>query len=83
MESQLAFRKSDTKFGVIYIVYNTILLGLSYLLFPETHGLSLEEIDYVFETPGVRPVKMSLDIQKAKREKTRLDAAEQSHVSEL
>jgi hypothetical protein len=47
------------------------------------HGLSLEEIDYVFETPGVRSVKMSLDIQMAKREKTRPHAAEQSHVSEL
>jgi hypothetical protein len=29
----------------------------------------LEEIDTVFETPGVPPVKMSLDIQKAKKER--------------
>jgi hypothetical protein len=33
----------------------------------------LEEIDAVFETPGVHPVKMSLDIRKAKIEKDRLD----------
>lgn len=79
----VGIQKIGYKIWVVYIVYNTIQLGLSYLLFPETHGLSLEEIDYVFETPGVRPVKMSLDIQKAKREKARLDAAEQSHVSEL
>lgn len=45
----------------------------SYFVFPETSKLSLEEIDAVFETPGVAPVKMSLDIQKAKKEKVRLD----------
>jgi hypothetical protein len=45
----------------------------SYFVFPETSKLSLEEIDAVFETPGVAPVKMSLDIQKAKKEKARLD----------
>ena len=45
----------------------------SYFVFPETSKLSLEEIDAVFETPGVAPVKMSLNIQKAKQEKARLD----------
>lgn len=45
----------------------------SYFIFPETSKLSLEEIDAVFETPGVAPVKMSLDIQKAKKERARLD----------
>ncbi|EAW09824.1 uncharacterized protein ACLA_040400 [Aspergillus clavatus NRRL 1] len=52
---------------VVYIVYNCVQLVLSYFVFPETSNLSLEEIDAVFETPGVRPVKMSLDIQKAKK----------------
>lgn len=68
--------KIGYKIWVVYIVYNTIQLALSYFLFPETHGLSLEEIDAVFETPGVRPVKMSLDIQKAKKEKARLDSGD-------
>ncbi|KAJ6093323.1 hypothetical protein N7486_008612 [Penicillium sp. IBT 16267x] len=45
-----------------------ISLVLSYFFFPETSGLSLEEIDTVFETPGVAPVKMSLDMEKAKKE---------------
>jgi hypothetical protein len=45
----------------------------SYFIFPETSKLSLEEIDAVFETPGVAPVKISLDIQKAKAERARLD----------
>jgi hypothetical protein len=49
------------------------LLTASYFVFPETSKLSLEEIDAVFETPGVAPVKMSLDIQKAKKERGRLD----------
>jgi hypothetical protein len=75
--------KIGYKIWVVFTVYNTIQLGLSYLIFPETIGLSLEEIDYVFETTGVRPVKMSFDIQKAKREKARLEAAEQSYVTEL
>lgn len=52
---------------MVYIVYNSIQLGLSWLFFPETSRLSLEEINTVFETPGVHPVKMSLDIEKAKK----------------
>jgi MFS family permease len=59
--------KVGYKIWVVYIVYNSIQLVLSWFLFPETSGLSLEEINTVFETPGVHPVKMSLDIQKAKK----------------
>ncbi|KAJ6019043.1 hypothetical protein N7522_001110 [Penicillium canescens] len=62
--------KVGYKIWVVYIVYNTIQLVLSYFIFPETAGLSLEEIDTVFETPGVAPVKMSLDIQQAKKERS-------------
>jgi hypothetical protein len=62
--------KVGYKIWVVYIVYNTIQLVLSYFIFPETVGLSLEEIDTVFETPGVAPVKMSLDIQQAKKERS-------------
>ena len=51
----------------------------SYFIFPETANLSLEEIDYIFETPGVKPVKMSLDIAKAKKEKARLDREHLQH----
>lgn len=61
--------KVGYKIWVVYIAYNTVQLILSYFTFPETGGLSLEEIDTVFETPGVAPVKMSLDIQKAKKER--------------
>jgi MFS family permease len=60
--------KIGYKIWVVYIVYNSIQLALSYFVFPETSGLSLEEIDAVFETPGVAPVKMSKDIWKAKRQ---------------
>ncbi|CAG8886939.1 unnamed protein product [Penicillium egyptiacum] len=59
--------KVGYKIWVVYIVYNSIQLVLSWFFFPETSGLSLEEINTVFETPGVHPVKMSLDIQKAKK----------------
>lgn len=57
--------------GCVYIAYNVVQLIASYFVFPETRGLTLEEIDDVFQTPGVQPVKMSLDIQKAKKERAR------------
>ncbi|KAF2179762.1 general substrate transporter [Zopfia rhizophila CBS 207.26] len=65
----IGISKIGYKIWVVYIVYNTIQLGLSYIIFPETAGLSLEEIDAVFETPGVHPVKISLLIQKGNEEK--------------
>lgn len=68
----VGIEKVGYKIWVVYIVYNTVQLILSYFIFPETGGLSLEEIDTVFETPGVAPVKMSLDIQKAKKERAAL-----------
>lgn len=61
------------KIFAVYVVYNLCQLVASYIILPETYGLTLEEIDAVFETPGVRPVKMSLDIQEAKNEKQRLE----------
>ncbi|KAJ5185341.1 Major facilitator superfamily domain general substrate transporter [Penicillium cf. griseofulvum] len=63
----VGIQKVGYKIWVVYIVYNSVQLLLSYLFFPETSSLSLEEINTVFETPGVHPVKMSLDIQKAKK----------------
>jgi MFS family permease len=70
----VGINKIGYKIWVVYIAYNSIQLVLSYFVFPETRGLSLEEIDVVFETKGVKPVKMSLDINKAKKEKARLEA---------
>ncbi|KAJ8109089.1 hypothetical protein OPT61_g7712 [Boeremia exigua] len=69
----IGISKVGYKIWCVYIVYNALQLIASYFVFPETSKLSLEEIDAVFETPGVAPVKMSLDIQKAKKEKARLD----------
>ncbi|OJJ44279.1 hypothetical protein ASPZODRAFT_72091 [Penicilliopsis zonata CBS 506.65] len=64
----VGIQKIGYKIWVVYVVYNTIQLILAYFIFPETSKLSLEEIDAVFETPGIAPVKMSLDIKKAKKE---------------
>jgi len=72
--------KVGYKIWVVYIVYNTVQLVLSYFAFPETSGLSLEEIDAVFETPGVRPVKMSLDIYKAKKERIAISRDEEAKL---
>ncbi|CAD0096729.1 unnamed protein product, partial [Aureobasidium vineae] len=65
--------KLGYKIWAVYVVYNTLQLIASYFVFPETYGLSLEEIDVVFETPGVNPVKISLDIQKAKKQRAVLE----------
>lgn len=75
----VGIQKLGYKIWVVYIVYNCIQLVLSYFIFPETSGLSLEEIDAVFETPGVAPVKMSLDIQKAKKEMAEANRDEEQH----
>ncbi|KAJ5727561.1 hypothetical protein N7493_005381 [Penicillium malachiteum] len=69
--------KIGYKIWVVYIAYNTVQLILAYFTFPETSGLSLEEIDKVFETPGVWPVKMSLDIEKAKKERAAAERDEE------
>jgi len=81
-ESQLAYQKSGTNRGCLYRLQHDPL-GFLYLTFLETVGLSLEKIGYVFETPVVCLVKMSLDIQKAKREKPGLEAAKQLNVTKV
>lgn len=75
----VGINKIGYKIWVVFIVYNTLQLILAYFIFPETGGLSLEEIDNVFETPGVHPVKMSLDISKAKKAKARLERERVEH----
>lgn len=64
------------KIWVVYIVYNTLQFFIAYFVFPETSKLSLEEIDAVFETPGVHPVKMGKLIQKAKKERAAIETTE-------
>jgi len=69
----VGINKLGYKIWCVYIIYNSCQLVLSYFVFPETFGLSLEEIDTVFETPGVHPVNMSLNIQRAKDAKRKLE----------
>lgn len=70
---QVGISELGYKVWAVYVGYNLCQLVASYFIFPETYGLTLEEIDAVFETPGVHPVRMSLDIQKAKIEKERIE----------
>lgn len=65
--------KIGYKIWVVYIVYNFLQLIAAYFVFPETSKLSLEEIDTIFETPGVNPVTLSKKISKAKTEKAKLE----------
>ncbi|KAI0128303.1 putative MFS sugar transporter protein [Xylariales sp. AK1849] len=57
------------KIWAVYIGYNLVQLVASYFIFPETSKLSLEEIDTIFETKKTDPVKLSLKISRAKRER--------------
>ncbi|RKU49550.1 hypothetical protein DL546_009175 [Coniochaeta pulveracea] len=73
----VGINKIGYKIWVVYIVYNSLQLIVAYFLFPETSKLTLEEIDTIFETPGVNPVKMSLKIEKARKER---EAAERDEA---
>lgn len=68
-ETQLADRTMQIYF--IFIGIDIACFGLTWIYFPEFRYLSLEEIDYVFETPGVHPVTMSKKLQKSKVETRR------------
>lgn len=69
----VGIEKVGYKIWVVYIVYNMVQLVASYFIFPETSKLSLEEIDTIFETPGANPVKLSLKIQAAKKERAKAE----------
>ncbi|KAJ9137145.1 Sugar transporter [Pleurostoma richardsiae] len=69
----VGIEKVGYKIWVVYIVYNCLQLIAAYFLFPETSKLTLEEIDSIFETPGSNPVKLSLKISRAKREKEKAE----------
>ena len=53
----------------VFIVIDLVAIGVTYKFFPEFKGLSLEEIDLVFETPNTDPVALSKKLQNAKKEK--------------
>ncbi|KAF3938151.1 hypothetical protein ABW19_dt0200211 [Dactylella cylindrospora] len=69
----VGIQKLGYKIWCVYIVYNFVQLIIAYFIFPETYKLSLEEIDAVFETKGVHPVKMSKKLQKAKTEMEKIE----------
>ncbi|KAK7420337.1 hypothetical protein QQX98_002760 [Neonectria punicea] len=59
------------KIYFVFIGINFLCLYLTWQFFPEFCFLSLEEIDHVFETPGLHPVKISKRLQVAKLQKKR------------
>ncbi|KAJ4177397.1 hypothetical protein NW755_013883 [Fusarium falciforme] len=54
-----ALAKIEWKIYFIFIGIDNVRLYLTWRYFPEFQHLSLEEIDHIFETPGVHPVKTS------------------------
>ncbi|KAF3906280.1 hypothetical protein ABW20_dc0102887 [Dactylellina cionopaga] len=72
----VGINKLGYKIWCVYIIYNFSQLILAYFIFPETYKLSLEEIDAVFETKGVHPVKMSKKLQHAKDEMEKIKKEE-------
>ncbi|KAF9875385.1 hypothetical protein CkaCkLH20_07205 [Colletotrichum karsti] len=69
----IGVEKLGYKIWAVYIVYNFVQIFISYYIFPETSRLTLEEIDNIFETAGTQPVKLSIKIADAKREKRKLE----------
>ena len=67
----IGIAKLGYKIWVVYIIYNSIQLVLVKFLFPETSKLTLEDIDHIFETPGHKPVDISLRLAKARKERER------------
>lgn len=57
----------------MFIGIDLLCVYLTWQFFPEFSHLSLEEIDLVFETPGVNPVNMSKKLDAAKRAKRKAD----------
>ena len=53
----------------VFIAIDLAALCFTYFLFPEFKGLSLEEIDLIFETPDTTAVKVANRLQKSKRER--------------
>lgn len=76
----VGIQKVGYKIWVVYIAYNAIQLVIAYLIFPETSDLSLEDIDYIFETKGEQPVKLSLKIEKARIAREKALAAGEGDV---
>ncbi|KAJ4129595.1 hypothetical protein NW754_003877 [Fusarium falciforme] len=54
-----ALAKIEWKIYFIFIGIDSVRLYLTWRYFPEFQHLSLEEIDHIFETSGVHPVKTS------------------------
>ncbi|KAI8807673.1 general substrate transporter [Cladochytrium replicatum] len=51
------------KFFAFYFLFNLLSVVVVWLLFPETKGRTLEQLDKIFEDPN--PVKASLEVPKA------------------
>lgn len=56
-------------------------MAMAYLFFPEFRFLTLEEIDLIFETKGVQPVKISLKLQEAKVKQLKEERAQRRNAA--
>ena len=59
----IAIANSGWKYYILYIVWDAFGVVIIYFFFVETKGRSLEELDYLFESPS--PVKESLKLRTA------------------
>lgn len=89
--------ESNTKFLICcrYIVFAALNLGVivpvTYCFFPETAGMRLEDIDYIFEAGGItggvlsksgRVIDRRTDIEGAAHHNAELDMAESGSGSQ-
>lgn len=60
----IAIARSSYRFYILYVVWDAFGALVIYLIFVETKGRNLEEMDDLFESPN--PVKKSLELDKVK-----------------
>lgn len=68
MITPIIINRLQWKAYLIFMCLNFAFVPLIYFCYPETAKLTLEEIDYLFTTPGKSAVQMSKELVKQRKQ---------------
>lgn len=68
MITPIIINRLQWKAYLIFMCLNFAFVPLIYFCYPETAKLTLEEIDYLFTTPGKNAVQMSKELVKQRKQ---------------